>query len=231
MSDSNISIIIPSKNDEQFFTDNFKLLQSYFKNRNWDYEVLLVSNGSSDSNLGLINTSIDDKFKHFSLEESGKGLAIKYGIEKAKYNNILFIDADFSVSITELDKFINENKLIGDILIGNRRSNESVNNGTPFIRKLVGSAYLVTMRLVLGFKLSDTQCGFKIFRKDDYLKIGGVEFNNFSFDIELLYKLSKIRKIIEIPVNYNHNSDSKVSIINDSLAMFVDLIRLRMRVK
>lgn len=231
MSDSNISIIIPSKNDEQFFTDNFTLLQSYFKNRNWDYEVLLVSNGSSDSNLGLINTSVDDKFKHFSLEESGKGLAIKYGIEKAIYNNILFMDADFSVSITELDKFINENKLIGDILIGNRRSNESVNNGTPFIRKLVGSAYLVTMRLVLGFKLSDTQCGFKIFRKDDYLKIGGVEFNNFSFDIELLYKLSKIRKIIEIPVNYNHNSDSKVSIINDSLAMFVDLIRLRMRVK
>lgn len=231
MTNSNISIIIPSKNDEQFFKHNFEILQNYFKNRNWDYEVLLVSNGSSKSNLEFINTIISDKLKHFSLEESGKGLAIKYGIEKAKYNNILFMDADFSVSINELDKFINENKLIGDILIGNRRSNESINNGTPYIRKLVGSAYLLMMRLVLGFKLSDTQCGFKIFRKDDYLKIDGVEFNNFSFDIELLYKLSKIKKIIEIPVNYDHNSDSKVSIINDSLAMFMDLIRLRMRVK
>jgi dolichyl-phosphate beta-glucosyltransferase len=226
-----ISIVIPSKNDEKYFIENFKLLKNYFKNKEWKYEVLLISNGSTVTNLNLIKLIDDDKLKHFSLKESGKGLAIKYGIEKAQYNNILFTDADFSVPITELDKFIHENKLIGDILIGNRRSNHSINKGTPFVRRIVGSAYLLTMRLVLGFKIGDSQCGFKIFRKDDYLKIGGVKFNNFSFDIELLYKLSKIRKIIEIPVNYNHNTDSKVSIIQDSLAMFLDLIRLRIRVK
>ena len=226
-----ISIIIPSKNDEKYFIENFKLLQNYFKNQEWKYEVLLISNGSSVTNLNFIKTMDHDELKHFSLKESGKGLAIKYGIEKAQYNNILFIDADFSVPITELDKFIHENKLIGHILIGNRRSTHSINNGTPFIRKILGSAYLLTMRLVLGFKIEDSQCGFKIFRKDDYLNIGGVKFNNFSFDVELLYKLSKIRKIIEIPVDYNHNTDSKVSVIQDSLAMFLDLIRLRMRVK
>ena len=226
-----ISIIIPSKNDEKYFIENFKLLQNYFKNQEWKYEVLLISNGSSVTNLNFIKTIDHDELKHFSLKESGKGLAIKYGIEKAQYNNILFIDADFSVPITELDKFIHENKLIGHILIGNRRSTHSINNGTPFIRKILGSAYLLTMRLVLGFKIEDSQCGFKIFRKDDYLNIGGVKFNNFSFDVELLYKLSKIGKIIEIPVDYNHNTDSKVSVIQDSLAMFLDLIRLRMRVK
>ena len=226
-----ISIIIPSKNDEKYFIENFKLLQNYFKNQEWKYEVLLISNGSRVTNLNFIKTMDHDELKHFSLKESGKGLAIKYGIEKAQYNNILFIDADFSVPITELDKFIHENKLIGHILIGNRRSTHSINNGTPFIRKILGSAYLLTMRLVLGFKIEDSQCGFKIFRKDDYLNIGGVKFNNFSFDVELLYKLSKIGKIIEIPVDYNHNTDSKVSVIQDSLAMFLDLIRLRMRVK
>ena len=231
LSQKNISIIIPTKNDEQVFTKNFILLKNYFKKLNWDYEVLLISNGSTESNLKYAKTIVDDKLFHFSLKQSGKGLAIKHGIENAKFNNILFMDADFSVSITELDKFIDKNGLIGDALIGDRRSSSSVNSGTPFIRKLVGSTYLLTMKLVLGFKLSDTQCGFKIFKKNDYLDIGGVEFNNFSFDVELLYKLSKIKKIIEIPVIYNHNSDSKVSVIQDSLAMFVDLIRLRMRVK
>ena len=226
-----ISIIIPSKNDEKYFIENFKLLQNYFKNQEWKYEVLLISNGSSVTNLNFIKTMDHDELKHFSLKESGKGLAIKYGIVEAQYNNILFIDADFSVPITELDKFIHENKLIGHILIGNRRSTHSINNGTPFIRKILGSAYLLTMRLVLGFKIEDSQCGFKIFRKDDYLNIGVFKFNNFSFDVELLYKLSKIGKIIEIPVDYNHNTDSKVSVIQDSLAMFLDLIKFRMRVK
>ena len=134
-----------------------------------DYEVLLISNGSTESNLKYAKTIVDDKLFHFSLKQSGKGLAIKHGIENAKFNNILFMDADFSVSITELDKFIDKNGLIGDALIGDRRSSSSVNSGTPFIRKLVGSTYLLTMKLVLGFKLSDTQCGFKIFKKNDYL--------------------------------------------------------------
>ena len=64
-----ISIIIPSKNDEKYFIENFKLLQNYFKNQEWKYEVLLISNGSSVTNLNFIKTMDHDELKHFSLKE------------------------------------------------------------------------------------------------------------------------------------------------------------------
>ena len=78
--------------------------------------------------------------------------------------------------------------------------------------------------------MTDTQCGFKVFKRKDYLLLENIRFNNFSFDIELLVNFNNSNlNIKEVPVDYVHNSDSKVLVIKDSLEMFFDLIRLKLR--
>ncbi len=224
-----LSIIIPSKNDESVFMDSLFMLLEFLKKKTWDWEVILVSNGSHKENINLISTGDEPYFKHITLKESGKGLAIKEGIKESKHDYILFVDADFSVSISEIDKFLQNGKPLGNVVIGTRRTTGSVNMGTPIIRKIGGAVYLFFVNSFFRLNLTDTQCGFKLFKKSEYQEIEDIKFNNFSFDIELLYKLSKKNKIYEIPVEYVHNPDSKVSLIKDSSTMFFDLIKLRLR--
>jgi len=225
-----ISVIIPSKNDEEVFLTNFNHIETYLKNQKWKYEIILVTNGSSKKNNSLIDSLKKINFKHLKLEQSGKGLAIKHGIENAIGDYILFLDADCSVKINELDKFIDKNKLIDDVVIGTRRTEESLNLHTPFIRRLSGAIYISLVKFLFKLNVTDTQCGFKVFKRKDYLLLENIRFNNFSFDIELLVNFNNSNlNIKEVPVDYVHNSDSKVLVIKDSLEMFFDLIRLKLR--
>ncbi len=225
-----ISIIIPSKNDEKIFLKNVESIKKYFQDKEWNYELILVSNGSTQENIDEIIKLEKKDFKYISIEQSGKGLAIKKGIEHAKYEYILFMDADFSVKISELNKFINNHSPLGEVMVGSRRTRNSINKGTPLLRNIGGSVYLFLIKLLFDINLTDTQCGFKLFKSTEYLKFKhNLSYDNFSFDIEMLYYFSQNNKIVEIPVNYIHHSDSKVSFMKDSLAMFFDLIKLRLR--
>lgn len=229
MAAQKFSIIIPSKNDEKVFYEHYSSVTKYLKSINLEFEIILVSNGSTAFNLDLVSDINDINFLHLNISKSGKGLAIKHGIKNAKYENILFIDADFSVPITEIEKFIKNDNFTKAVLIGSRRSPESINKDTPVFRRIGGSVYLFFANFLLGVKLTDTQCGFKVFSKSEYFKLEEILFDNFSFDIELLYKFSQNNSIIEIPVDYKHNNDSNVNMFKDSLVMLIDLLKLRLR--
>tara|TARA_B100000902_G_scaffold59643_1_gene66774 strand:+ start:57704 stop:58402 length:699 start_codon:yes stop_codon:yes gene_type:complete len=224
-----ISVIVPSKNDERIFLSFYDDIKNYFIEKNWDYEILFVSNGSSQENLKFIRKIKDKNFIHLNLKQSGKGLAIKFGIEQSKYKNVLFMDADCSVAINELDNFVINNRLKNSVLIGTRRTGESVNKGTPILRRVSGTIYLLLVKMLFGLNLTDTQCGFKVFEKSLYESLDYIKNDNFSFDIELLVKFSKKNTIVEIPVKYVHNNDSKVSLFKDSFFMFYDLIMLKLK--
>tara|TARA_B100000886_G_C20426230_1_gene494174 strand:+ start:7147 stop:7839 length:693 start_codon:yes stop_codon:yes gene_type:complete len=229
MNNFSISVIIPSKNDEDVFLKNYPSIKEFLISKEWDFEIILVSNGSKDSNLKLINPDELD-INHITTDLSGKGRAIKFGIEKSIYDNLLFMDADSSVSINELEKFVHKNNFIDDVVIGTRRTRNSKNLKTPFIRKISGFMYIFLVNLLFSLNISDTQCGFKVFKKSDYLKIRKISFNNFSFDVELLVRFKeKNFTIVEIPVDYIHNSESNVKLFKDSITMFIDLLKLRLR--
>ena len=140
------------------------------------------------------------------------------------------MDADSSVSINELEKFVYKNNFINDVVIGTRRTKNSKNLKTPLSRKISGFGYILMVNLLFSLNISDTQCGFKAFKKSDYSKIRKINSNNFSFDVELLVNFKEGDfNIIEVPVDYIHNSESNVKLFKDSIRMFSDLIKLKLR--
>ena len=154
-------------------------------------------------------------------------MAIKTGIKHSKFNNVLFTDADSSVDIKEFKKFVSGGKLKSGFVIGNRRNKKSENINSPIIRNLSGTVYLKLINFIFKVEIEDTQCGFKAVDKNIFLNCVEFQTDGFSFDIELiLLAKSNNINIIQVPVTYIHNKESKVSIFRDTFKMINDLYKI-----
>tara|TARA_X000000368_G_C23052058_1_gene721914 strand:+ start:426 stop:1139 length:714 start_codon:yes stop_codon:yes gene_type:complete len=225
----NLTLIIPNKNDSDVISQNFKNVENFLNNRFKNFEILIVTNGSNKRCIKdtekLLNNN--PKYKQIILDEPGKGRAVKVGLENAKFENVLISDADFSVGIEELDKFIINNNFISPFIIGTRRDIYSQNMNSPWRRKFFGSIYIFFIQTLFGFKFTDTQCGFKYVNINKFNHAQNLTINGFSFDLELiLLAINCNIEIKEIAVKYLHNNDSSVNLFRDSISMFISAIKL-----
>lgn len=225
-----LSIIIPAYNEETRLPRTIQKVFDFLEKQPYSAEVLVVENGSHDKTL-----QIGLKYaKHFSnlriihLEESGKGLAIQTGIFVTCGTYRLIADADFSMPIGEINKFIPP---ICDceVNIASREAPGSIRYDEPVFRHITGRVYNLLIRLMLLPGLRDTQCGFKCFRADvaedifRYQKLKG-----WAFDAEVLY-VARLHgwKIKEIPIHWYYSCGSKVRVMQDSVKMLFDLLSIR----
>lgn len=226
----NLSLIIPTKNDHLRIKENLEENIEFLKTNIKNFEILIVSNGSTIESSAFIDELIKRyKFiQHINIIPSGKGLAIKKGLVNSKFDTALFMDADSSVKISEFKKFVENKQLKSPFVIGNRKNNLSRNIGSPFLRKLSGYIYLKIVKTVFNVDLEDTQCGFKAIDKSRFSTYLNFHTDGFSFDMELIL-LAKKENIntLEIPVIYIHNTDSKVKVYVDTFKMLKDLIRIK----
>jgi len=202
------------------------------KNNNqiFDYELIIIDDGSIDKTREIVKNLIKNNKKikiNNKRENHGKGYSVKEGVFLSKLDWILFLDADMSTSVKELNNFFNF--LQGyDILIGSRYLDKSrVEMGIK--RKIIGRGFAIINNFILGLRIKDTQCGFKLFRKNVAKKLFKLQkINGFAFDVEILYLAKKFNyKIKEIPVNWIENHDGGVYVIKDSFKMLFDLFRTR----
>lgn len=225
---SDLTLLIPSKNDSANIRGNFKDIENYLSSKIMNYEIIIISNNSNVQEIKTINQVIHNKkyTKHIVYDKGGKGFAIREGVLNAKYNNILFSDADFSVSIDEFDKFVKNNSLLADLVIGSRKIKGSLNLNSPIKRKITGILFMLLTNFLFKINIKDTQCGFKALKKDSYNEFMYNE-DGFVFDIELilLTKLNNL-SISEVPVKYVHQKNSSVKVYRDSIKMFFGLLRL-----
>lgn len=229
-----LSIIIPTKDDHLRVQDNLDEITSFLNKKIEKYEVLIVSNNSSYESVKYLDelASKNVLVKHFSIQIQGKGAAIKNGIENSIYRYLLFIDADCSVKINEFDNFVKDRSLKSPFVIGNRKNKLSKNLNSPFIRKLSGYVYLKLVQFLFGITIEDTQCGFKAIDKVKFLSCNTFTTTGFAFDIELIYlALNSGLRVEEIPVQYVHDSDSKVNVLIESVSMFIQILKIRFRLK
>jgi glycosyltransferase involved in cell wall biosynthesis len=197
-------------------------------------EVIVVCDGSSDNTADLVSQrqKNDTWLKLISYQDNkGKGYAVRTGMKTSRGEIAVFMDADGSTPISELDKFISLIKSgVADIVIGSRRMRDShISIRQPFFRWWLGRAFSIHNRFVLGIPFLDTQCGFKVFRGDRAREIfSETHCDGFAFDLEiLLIAREKKMIVLEKGVEWKDDRHSKVSPIKDGLRMLKAAWELR----
>lgn len=228
-----LSIVIPCYNEGEKLITNVGKVKEYLDTQLTEciYEIVCVNDGSTDNKTSeLFKTTKIDKVKFISYDKNhGKGFAVKTGFENSNNDILLFMDADLSVDLSAI-KTIMENTDKADILIGSRHHKDTVIPiPQPTIRQFIGRACIFITNFLTHIGVKDTQCGFKAFKKDVAKKIiQKQQIERWAFDVEYLYvaKLNKI-SILEIPVIWSDDSDSRVSPIKSSISFFKELLKIR----
>lgn len=219
-----LSIVIPCYNEAKDIVSNVNKVKEYLSNKKISNEIILVNDGSKDNTKEVIQ-SIPDVIALSYDNNRGKGGAVKYGIEHATGNYVLFMDADLSTDLSAIDKVI-ELAPKYDLIIGSRHAKDSViKKKQPLLRIFIGWCCRVIVNMLFRLKLKDTQCGFKAIRTDIAKKIIDKQLvNNFAFDVEYLYiaKLNNL-SMYELGVIWLDDRTSTVSPIKSSIKFFKDL--------
>jgi len=227
-----LSLIIPAYNEEKRLPKTLTEVDSYLRTRDYDYEILVVNDGSGDKTVEIAKNLIPG-IKNLRVtgynRNQGKGYAVRFGMMEAKGDFRLFSDADNSTSVDQVEKMWPEIEKGADIVIGSRDIKGAVlDPPQPWIRQmLLGEGFKLFRKLVLGlWKIEDTQCGFKCFSKEAAENIfPKCRISRFAFDPEILIIADKMGyKIKEIPVYWKNDLESKVkfkSILKIALDLFV----------
>ena len=225
-----LSIVIPCYNEESRIVNTLKKIINYCDKKIEEYEIIIVDDGSTDSIHMVLNSHLNNKIKLITLQQNmGKGYAVRIGVFNAKYKWVLFTDADNSTPIEMLYRlyfrYTNKYKLI----IGSRNLKGSKRViKQPFYRSFSGNIFPVLVRIMLGIKIKDTQCGFKLMERDTIREIFYLQkIYRFAFDVELIKNcLDDKIPVKEVAINWYNDTSSKVK-IKDVIDMFMTLWRLR----
>lgn len=237
-----LSVVIPSFNEMGNLQKGvLSKVQRYLNRQIFDYEVIVVDDGSTDGSREFVKKFVNEE-KKFSLLEnshSGKAGAVTAGVLSAKGDFVLFCDMDQATPIEELEKLMPFTQKGFDIVIGSRKSNRK---GAPLTRKIMAKSMMILRSQIVGLpEISDTQCGFKLFEKNTaariFEKVKKIHngFKNIKgssvtagFDIEILYIAKSMGyKIKEVPVEWLYVETRRVSPIKDSIDGFMELFKIR----
>lgn len=225
------SIIIPAYNEQDRIGDTLNKISHYFEKLWKTYEILVIDDGSSDNTKQVVLSANIPKLELLSKTKNyGKGSSVKRWMMKARGKYLLFTDADNSTPIEELDKlmqYISEY----DIVIGSRfTKNSNIKQKQPWYRVFIGRGWNFLIKNFLFGGISDTQCGFKLFKRKAALDIFPLQkIKGFGFDMEiLLIALSKGYTIKEVGVVWINSEFSRVRPIKDGIKTLGDLIYIKL---
>ena len=227
-----LSIVIPAYNEESRLPATLERIAAYLKNCGREAEVLVVDDGSKDSTAAVAEP-FRSKIPALRVVANGinrgKGYSVRHGVQQAHGRIVLFTDADLSAPIEEADKLIEALEKY-DLAIGSRAVDRSlITVHESRFRELAGMIFNKLVRLILWLPFVDTQCGFKAFRRERCAIVFEQQtIERFGFDPELLY-LARHHglRAVEIPVRWGHSPATKVSMLRDSVQMFLDVFKIR----
>lgn len=230
-----LSIVIPAYNEESRIAPSLEKVAEYLSAQGYTYEAIVVDDGSLDGTAKVCQAFASARawLKVLRRETNhGKGFAVREGVLNTSGDFILICDADLATPMEELDGFWRFMDEGADIVIASRplRGSHLVKR-QPFYRELAGRVFNLLVRAAAVRGIHDTQCGFKLFRREAAQSIFPLcLLNGFGFDIEVLHVAQRLGfRIVEAPVSWYHKPGSKVRLLRDGLRMIVDLFRIRLR--
>ncbi|WP_299029151.1 dolichyl-phosphate beta-glucosyltransferase [uncultured Thermanaerothrix sp.] len=232
MAEPLLSIIIPAYNEEHRLPGTLQAIHDFLARQPYSAEVLVVENGSTDATLAVAQGFAErlPYLRVFHEDVRGKGWAVRRGMLAAVGAYRFICDADLSMPITEVNRFLPPQLPAEvDIAIASREAPGARRYGEPEIRHLAGRAFNLLVRLLALPGLQDTQCGFKMFRAavaEDLFRYQTIY--GWTFDVEILF-IARRRgyKVVEIPIPWYFNPESKVRMWRDARQMFLDVLKIR----
>jgi glycosyltransferase involved in cell wall biosynthesis len=226
-----LSIIIPAHNEESRLPRSLEQVFAFLERQAYEAEVLVIENGSTDRTLEVAQRYAAQHPNVRVVHEPGrgKGLAVRRGMLEAGGDYRFMCDADLSMPIEEVNKFLPPQLTGFDVAIGSREVRGAVRYDEPFYRHFGGRLINLAIRVLMLPGLQDTQCGFKCFRAEAARDLFGRQLmDGWSFDIEVLYLAERGGyKIVEVPIDWYYRSESKVNAVQDAVRMIGDMLRIR----
>ena len=229
-----LSVIVPAYNEERRLPGTLSALRAWFASRGSDYEVIVVDDGSSDGTAAVAE-AMAATWPQLRLirqqPNAGKGAAVRAGMLAASGDLRLFSDADLSTPMEELAKL--QSRIGGrvQVAIASRAlPGADITVHQPRRREIMGRTYNRLLRIMALPGIRDSQCGFKLFTAEAAVAcFEPLRTPRFGFDAEVLVRARRRGwEIAEVPVEWRHVEDSRVSALRDSLGVLIDLFRLRL---
>lgn len=229
-----LSIVIPAFNERRRLPATLRKIYAWLETakRIDTTEVLVVDDGSTDGMAEAVKAEFAS-FRGFDVlcygANRGKGFAVRHGFLAASGERVLMSDADLSTPIEELETLEGALASHGaQVAIGSRALGTVV-VAQRGVRSFAGKVFNRLMRGILFLPFHDTQCGFKLFVRAPCVPVfEAMKVERFSFDVEILFlALRAGLEVVEVPVRWYNDPETKVRFVRDSSRMFADVCRIR----
>src|ERR1022692_1422412 len=227
------TFVIPAYNESVRLGPTLHALLRYTQEQNWDAEILVVDDGSTDDTAEIVREA-SRAHEQIRLVQNpgnrGKGYSVRNGMLHARGDICLFTDADLSSPISEAQKLFDAISQGADVAIGSRwLCPELQTERQPFYRQVFGRIFNLVLRVFLGLNFADTQCGFKAFRREAGQRIFPLQrIERWGFDPEILFLARRLGFTVkEVPVVWAHSEGTRLHPFRDGLRMFGDVLRIR----
>jgi dolichyl-phosphate beta-glucosyltransferase len=228
-----LSVVVPAYNEESRLGSTLDELVGFLTRQRWDWEVRVVDDGSVDRTCAVVEewVATHDRVVLQREPHRGKGGAVRAGLLAAHAPFRFICDADLSMPVGELPRFLPPRTGPVDIAIGSREGHGARRIGEPLLRHLAGRTFNFAVQHLMVPGIEDTQCGFKMFTARAVESIFPlVTVDGWAFDIEVLYiaRQQKMR-IVEVPIEWHYRRESRLSLTRDGAAMLRELLGIRAR--
>lgn len=238
-----LSVIIPMYQEQARIGKTLADLVPWLESQPWTSEVLLVNDGSKDQTEAAVapwvrnepRPSASNSLHRIRLlrhvQNQGKGSAVRTGLSHARGQWTLMMDADNAATIREVTKLFDRAASANAAFVVGSRVSKDSDVKTSASRGLVRLAYISILKTLGLAPVSDTQCGFKLYRADLATLIAArAREKGFVFDIEhLLIARQAGFKIAEVGIKWEHQEGGTVDPIRDGLRMLARAVAIRWR--
>lgn len=219
LEDVSLSVVVPVFNEGDHVDKNLSLLENELENYFHNYEIIVISDGSTDQTNEKIKSFKSDHLRSIIFEQNqGKGVAVRRGFAESKGDFILFIDGGMELHPREIKIFLGLMYLYdADIVIGSKRHPQS-NVFYPWYRRILSQLFQFFVKVLFHINVTDTQVGIKMFRRELIKKVlPHLATNTYGFDLEILALAAKMghSNILEAPVRLDYFLKNKHSTFFD----------------
>lgn len=237
-----LSLVIPAFNEATRLKETLETALTFLDLHYPSSELLLVDDGSTDATVAIAESlaAWHPRLRVLTIPHAGKAAAVRAGMRAASGGYVVFSDADLATPLRYLDDFVAAADAGNDIVIGSREGLGARRVGEPWYRHKMGRAFNLLVQLLVLKGIEDTQCGFKLFRREaaaavlarallyrDAKRVNGPRVT--AFDVEFLVVARKLGyAVLSIPVEWTYGSGSKVNPIRDTLQNGRDILTVRL---